>query len=47
MRHGQILATDDRGLITHVRFDPSTTSTRYRRVTVVDAEGRRAWSNPL
>jgi hypothetical protein len=47
MRHGQILATDDRGLITHVRFDPRAASTRYRRVTVVDAEGRRAWSNPL
>jgi predicted metal-dependent phosphoesterase TrpH len=44
-RQGKVLSTDSRGLLTSVRFDPVTT--RYRRVTVVDAEGRRAWSNPL
>jgi hypothetical protein len=46
-RQGQALAEDGRGLLTQVRFDPSAAPTRYRRVTVVDAEGRRAWSNPI
>ena len=46
-RQGTALATDDRGLITSVRFDRQQSASRYRRVTVVDAEGRRAWSNPI
>lgn len=47
-RQGTITSTDSSGLITSVRFDRSSYApTRYRRVTVVDAEGRRAWSNPL
>jgi predicted metal-dependent phosphoesterase TrpH len=46
-RQGEVLLTDNQGLITSVRFDPSVSSTRYRRVTVIDANGRRAWSNPI
>jgi hypothetical protein len=44
-RQGQVLSTDGAGLLTSVRFEQS--ATRYRRVTVVDAHGRRAWSNPV
>lgn len=45
-RQGRVLATDDAGLITgaFVEGDPGR---RYRRVVVVDAQGRRAWTNPL
>jgi hypothetical protein len=46
-RMGRILATDGTGLITKALLEPTTETPRYRRVTVVDAAGRRAWSNPL
>lgn len=46
-QQGRILATDGAGLITRARLEPGRDDVRYRRVTVVDAEGHRAWSNPL
>ncbi|MEI8058398.1 MAG: CehA/McbA family metallohydrolase [Actinomycetes bacterium] len=46
-RMGQILATDDAGLITRVRLEPDQASPKYRRVSVIDKYGKRAWSNPL
>ena len=47
-RQGTITSTDAGGLITSVTFDTSSYApSRYRRVTVADAQGRRAWSNPL
>jgi hypothetical protein len=46
-RQGRVLADDGHGLVTRVRFDADALPTRYRRVTVVDAAGRRAWTNPL
>ena len=44
-RQGEVLDTDGSGLLTTVRFEKPPS--RYRRVTVVDSEGRRAWSNPI
>ena len=44
-QQGEVLTTDGQGQITAVRFEPS--ACRYRRVTVVDHAGRRAWSNPI
>jgi hypothetical protein len=44
---GRILETDSRGLITKARLESPYQSPRYRRVTIVDENGRRAWSNPL
>lgn len=44
-RQGEVLATDGHGLITAARFEAPPT--RYRRATVVDPDGRRAWSNPI
>jgi hypothetical protein len=46
-RQGRVLAEDGRGLVTRVRFDAAAAPSRYRRVTVVDSAGRRAWTNPL
>ncbi len=46
-RQGQILATDGNGLITRARLEPTHENPRYKRVTVVDAAGDRAWSNPV
>ena len=45
-RQGRILATDDNGLITRA-FVEGGNDRRYRRIVVVDTQGRRAWSNPL
>ena len=46
-RQGTVIATDGQGLITSVRFELPAPTVRYARVTVVDAQGRRAWSNPI
>ncbi len=46
-RLGRILETSPEGLITRVRVDDEGESPVFRRVSVVDAQGRRAWSNPL
>lgn len=45
-RQGRILATNDDGLITRA-FVEGGNDRRYRRIVVVDSQGRRAWSNPL
>jgi hypothetical protein len=42
----EILATDDRGLVTAARLQRPP-FTPYGRLDVRDAEGRRAWTNPL
>ena len=46
-RMGRILDTDGNGLITRARVETTHESPRYRRISVVDATGRRAWTNPL
>jgi hypothetical protein len=46
-RQGRVLATDGNGLVTRVRLESPYENPRYRRVTVVGPDGRRAWSNPL
>ena len=46
-RMGSVLSTDSRGFITSARIVPPYDDARYRRVTVVDEFGRKAWSNPL
>jgi hypothetical protein len=46
-RMGRILETGEHGLITRVRLDGDRADALYRRVSVIDAEGRRAWSNPF
>lgn len=46
-RQGRVLGTDSDGLLTRVRLEAGRDDARYRRLTVVDANGRRAWSNPL
>jgi hypothetical protein len=45
-KDSQILARDDRGLITTVRLERPH-QTPYGRIEVADADGRRAWTNPL
>ena len=45
-KEAQILARDDRGLITRVRLERPY-RTPYGRIEVADADGRRAWTNPL
>jgi hypothetical protein len=42
----QILARDDRGLITAVRLERPY-DVPYDRIEIADAGGRRAWTNPL
>jgi len=46
-RMGRILETDGQGLITRVRLESTWTTPFYRRITVVDQHGMRAWSNPF
>jgi hypothetical protein len=46
-RLGAILEADGSGLITRARLDVPSNDVAYRRVIVVDAGGRRAWTNPL
>jgi hypothetical protein len=38
---------EDGGLVSEATFDLSAFQGSYCRVTVVDTEGRRAWSNPV
>lgn len=45
-RQGRILATNDDGLITRA-FVEGGNDRRFRRIVVVDSQGRRAWSNPI
>jgi hypothetical protein len=45
-KDARILARDDRGLITHVQLERQF-QVPYGRIEVADAEGRRAWTNPL
>jgi len=45
-KQGRILQTTGDGLITRALVE-TPPNLRYRRVTIVDAAGRRAWSNPL
>ncbi|HEX5018853.1 MAG TPA: PHP domain-containing protein [Actinomycetes bacterium] len=46
-RQGEVLSTDNNGQITSVRFDRGRSPSRYARITIMDAQGRRAWSNPI
>ena len=46
-RLGRILETDGSGLLTRVRIEPDRDDALYSRVSVVDAAGRRAWTNPF
>ena len=46
-RNGRILQTSPEGLITRVRIEPNHPESLYRRISVVDSQGHRAWSNPL
>jgi hypothetical protein len=43
---GDVLATDEAGLVTHARL-ALPPSARHARVEVADANGGRAWSNPF
>ena len=45
-KDAQILSRDDRGLITSVRLERPY-QVPYGRIEVADADGRRAWTNPL
>jgi len=45
-KDSQILARDDRGLITAVRLERPY-ETPYGRIEIADADGGRAWTNPL
>lgn len=45
-RQGRILEATGDGLITRA-FIETPSALRYRRVTVVDTAGRRAWTNPI
>jgi hypothetical protein len=46
-RNGTILQTSPDGLITRVRIEPNHPDSIYRRISLIDVEGRRAWSNPI
>lgn len=47
-RMGRVLASSPDGLVTRARLDVGREDEpAYRRVVVVDAQGRRAWSNPF
>ena len=46
-RMGKVLQQDANGLITRARVETDRDDARYRRVSVVDAAGRRAWTNPI
>jgi hypothetical protein len=45
--HSDILERNDDGLITAVRLNRPYDGGRYGRVEVLDAQGRKAWTNPL
>jgi hypothetical protein len=44
---GRVLETNDEGLITRARVESTEPDPGYVRVSVVDAAGRKAWTNPL
>ncbi|HVQ88490.1 MAG TPA: CehA/McbA family metallohydrolase [Actinomycetes bacterium] len=46
-RFGSILRTSEDGLITAARVESPWPDPRFRRITVVDEHGRKAWTNPL
>ncbi|MCX6433032.1 MAG: hypothetical protein NTX29_09645 [Actinobacteria bacterium] len=46
-RMGRILETDSAGLITRVSLDCDHEAAQYRRVSVIDESGAKAWSNPF
>ena len=46
-RLGRILETDGVGLMTRVRLEGDRPDALYRRISVVGADGRRAWTNPF
>jgi len=46
-RMGMILESDREGLITRARVESQEPDPGYLRVSVVDAAGRKAWTNPL
>jgi hypothetical protein len=46
-RMGRVLDTDSSGLITRVRLESTWETPLYRRVSVIDRQGRKAWSNPF
>jgi hypothetical protein len=43
----RILERDDAGLVVRARFRPDIEDLPFVRVVATDAEGRRAWTNPL
>jgi hypothetical protein len=43
----RILERDDAGLVVHARFMPDVEDLPFVRVVATDAEGRRAWTNPV
>jgi len=46
-RMGRVVSSSDTGLITRARLEWDWPDVRYRRIVIVDVEGRRAWSNPV
>jgi hypothetical protein len=44
---GRILERDDRGAVIGARFQPEVDGLPFVRVVVTDAEGRKAWTNPV
>lgn len=46
-RQGRVLALSDDGLITRARLDDCDDTAMYRRISVVDSAGDRAWTNPI
>ena len=44
---GSSVFDESGGLVSEASFDVSPFRGSYCRVTVVDADGRRAWSNPV
>jgi hypothetical protein len=44
---GRFLETSPDGLITRARVESAESEPGYLRVSVVDAAGRKAWTNPL
>jgi hypothetical protein len=44
---GSSVLDDEGGLVEEATFDLSPFRGSYCRVTVIDADGKRAWSNPI
>ena len=45
--HGSSVVDENGGLVSEGTFDLSRFRRSYCRVTVIDVQGRRAWSNPI